>query len=160
VRRLAVLAAVGLALAGCADDAGDEGERSPSIDPTATASPIRVEAPEGFRVVEEGPGDAQPCWGDDECSNNGPLVVLAPEADTTDPETVTSVTVTGFEGNQGGLQQASNNYLAAESEELEVDGRSALYSEDDGDGPGRALNELLVVRGDDAALSITSPELG
>jgi|APEBP8051073178_1049388.scaffolds.fasta_scaffold00249_33 cell division septation protein DedD len=81
IRHLALLAAAGLALAGCVEGAGKGGGASPAASSSGTSTRIvdrDVEAPEVFQVTEAGLWDGRPSLGG----------VWAATPEATDPERV------------------------------------------------------------------------
>ncbi|HKY14395.1 MAG TPA: hypothetical protein VJM33_05685 [Microthrixaceae bacterium] len=164
MRLVLVVAAVVLVL--LASACGDErsGRPVPSDTPTGSteASPFVVEnPPKGMTLKTAGAAETRQSWGDDTMGTDEPTTVLVPDGvshPTADDAVV--VSVTGFEGYQGGLNQASRCYTADEKE-FEVDGRSAIYcaplADPPADQPWRARGDLVVVRGDDLAVRVAAP---
>lgn len=125
---------------------------------SAEASPFTVDAvPPGFSLEIAGRGTATQNWGDDSTGTDVPYTVLAPPGDGADSDRAVIVAVTGYEGYQGGLAQATSGYLDGDSERFEVDGRPAIYSPGgtDADGEPQA-SDLVVVRGDDLAVRVAA----
>ena len=153
--------AVALTLTGAAcggDDRGGTaaGEGASGRRATAEPSPFVVDAPEGYRPVMAGRGETTPDWSSDSFGTHEPFTVLAPPGGGLDSPEAVVVSVTGFEGYQGGLNQASAGY--GSSEPFDLDGAEAIYTPagDDGDG-GTQWADLVVVRGDDLAVRVTTP---
>jgi hypothetical protein len=120
-------------------------------------SPFTVEVPDGFRPVMAGRGETPPDWGSDSFGTHEPFTVLAPPGEGPDSPEAVLVSVTGFEGYEGGLSQASAGY--GSSEPFDLDGAEAIFTPaggDDGNG-GRQWADLVVVRGDDLAVRVTAP---
>jgi hypothetical protein len=109
--------------------------------------------PDGYRDFAEGQGELPAAWGDDNAGNTGGFAVLAPSADVTGLADLTVVELTGYEGYQGGLRQASAAGVDGTFDEVQVDGQEALGS------TTQDVNELLAVRGDDVAVAARSTQL-
>jgi hypothetical protein len=112
--------------------------------------------PEGYRLVQAGPGGISQTWSSDNVGDDEPVRVLAPsEADPGGREVV-RVSLTGFEGFQDGLDQAAAGYPAAGGEHFELDGHPAIYTpgHDEEGQPVRA--DLVVVAGDDPAIRVSA----
>jgi hypothetical protein len=136
---LAVAAGLALMAAGCSTDP-PEVPRTPEA-----SSPFLVDAPEGYELDTAARGEVQGWWGDDSEGSSGGFVALA----SSRTEDVVVVEAAGFEGVQGGLDQLSSG------DELEVDGRRAIFHR----GDGASFDELVVERGDDLALVIRARDL-
>jgi hypothetical protein len=154
---LALVAAL-LAAACGGDDGGATaaGEGGGGRD-AAGPSPFTVDVPDGYRPVMAGRGETPPDWGSDSFGTHEPFTVLAPPGEGPDSPDVVLVSVTGFEGYQGGLSQASAGY--GSSEPFDLDGAEAIFAPaggDDGNG-GTSWADLVVVRGDDLAVRVTTP---
>jgi hypothetical protein len=124
---------------------------------SSESSPFSVaEPPEGYRLVTAGRGRQTAIWGGDEYGTDEPFTVLAPTgADATDPASII-VSITGFEGYQGGLDQAARGYIAATHEDLEINGRRAIYTRSQQTRRGTTWADLVAVRGDDLAVRVGS----
>jgi hypothetical protein len=154
--------AVGLAMAtlGCGDG-GPDSTRSPDTSTdTSTgseaASPFLVDAiPERVHLVTAGEGTGQQDWGSDSVGTHEPFTVLAPEGGSAAGDDLVVVSVTGFEGYQGGLAQASAGY-GRDPDAFDLDGRDAIYTPADGD----RWADLVVDRGDDVAVRVTAADAG
>ncbi|HET6950448.1 MAG TPA: hypothetical protein VFI47_08735 [Acidimicrobiales bacterium] len=156
-------AVAGLCLATLACGEGDDARTgSDGRHGASGATPFLVDAvPPGFRLATAGRGTGSQEWGEDSSGTDEPFTVLAPPGeDATSPSAVI-VSVTGFEGYEGGLDQASAAY-GPDEQEFEVDGRRAIYSPPvparDGEPPRWA--DLVVVRGDDLAVRVTTADAG
>jgi hypothetical protein len=128
---------------------------------SAEASPFLVEAvPPGFALETAGQGTGTQEWGSDSVGTDQPLTVLAPPVAGADSDEAVVVQVTGYEGYQGGLSQASGGYGSEEADEFEVDGRPAIYSPAGAEGFGEPAEwaDLVVVRGDDLAVHISAAD--
>lgn len=97
-----------------------------------------------------GLGTAEPDWGDDGVGTHEPFTVLGP-GDAERAEELVVVSLTGFEGYQGDLAQASRGYLKG-PEEFSIEGRRAMFTPASGD----AWADLVAVAGDDLAIRVTS----
>lgn len=144
-----------ITIGGCGagpDTIDDAGERRAGL--SEASSPFQVgHVPPRYRPVVAGVGTAEPEWGSDSFGTTEPFTVLSPNGTATSSDVVV-VSITGFEGYQGGLAQASAGYLAEERQELELDGRTAMYLPPT-DAGGWA--DLVVAVGQDLAVRITSP---
>lgn len=159
---VAVAAGLAVAAVACGDDSADDASTqgtetgSTEVDDIAgddTASPFVVGAvPEGLELAAAGEGTQQQDWGSDSFGTHEPFTVLGPEDGRADDDLVV-VSVTGFEGYQGGLAQASAGYLD-DPEQFELDGRDAIYSPADDE----RWADLVVDRGDDLAVRVTAPD--
>jgi hypothetical protein len=151
----AAVAIVGIVAAAIAFTRVDEREPVTAGSSTASRSGapshafVPGPAPEGFQLVTAGTGTAEPMWGEDSSGTDEPYTVLERDG------AVMSVSVSGFEGYQGGLNQASAGYIDESGpEELQVDGADALFAPADGD----RWADLVVVRGDDLAVRVTAAD--
>jgi hypothetical protein len=135
---------VAAALAGCSDDGGSgDGDSS---------SDFTVEAPDGYHLLAEGTGEGQRQWGDDSSGNTGPFVVLGGSDDPT--HQLTTFELGGFQGFQGGLNQALGYVGDAPAERIEADGRPALAVST------RTFASVVADGGDDLAAITRSTVLG
>lgn len=122
--------------------------------------PFTVDAvPEGFVLRAVGEGTGTQGWGEDCCGSDEPYTVLSPDGTGADPDAVVVVSVTGFEGYEGGLDQASGGYTRDDLESDAVDGRPARFI---GAQPATAdlppqWADLVVDHGDGLAVRVTSP---
>ncbi|MGH9286743.1 MAG: hypothetical protein ACRD0V_00340 [Acidimicrobiales bacterium] len=91
---------------GGGDAAADQGSSRP-VGTTTSSSPFSVEQPpEGYQLVLAGRGDIPQTWSSDSFGDDEPVTVLAPPGvDPNGPEIVT-VSLTGYAGFQGELDQA------------------------------------------------------
>lgn len=134
-RLLLVLVAVAAA---CGSD-GQAPEPEPS---SAEAARFTVDAvPDGYELAIAGDGGFSPEWGEDSTGTHEPFVALR------DDDGMVVVSVTGFEGYQGGLEQASLGYTRV-AEATDVDGNQAMFTPAEGARPA----DLVVERGDDVAV--------
>jgi hypothetical protein len=163
---LAVVLAV--ALAGAACGSGDDGDGAvtgasagdapgSAVGTTAESSPFVVEdPPDGYQLVLAGQGDWPQTWSSDSFGDDEPVTVLAPPGEGADsPESVT-VSLTGYAGFQGGLDQASAGYLGDDVEEFEIDGQRALYTPPGGPARFTPEADLVVAVGEDLAVRVRS----
>jgi hypothetical protein len=143
----AALAALGVAACGSEDaTSGSSGSSGFEVGPV----------PAGYRAVAAGVGSATPLWGADSGGTDEPFTVLSPDGTVDGPDAVI-VSITGFEGYQGGLGQAARG-LQGEEEAFRVEGREAIYTPAGTDDRGEQWADLVVVRGEDMAVRVTSPE--
>lgn len=167
IRAVAASSVLALAaLVACTDD-GDAGATSSELPPPTSvpapdpSSPFAVAAPPpGFDLVSAGVGASAPDWGEDSFGTTQPVTVLAPGGDVTDPGIVV-VSVTGYIGYQGGLDQAAGASNDDDLRSVEVGGRPARFLPA-GDRDQNAATEwavLTVARGeeeDDLAVQVTA----
>lgn len=141
------------------------------VTPAITGAPIRDAAaaasevsspfsvgsvPPGFEVLAAGTGTDRQVWGVDEEGTEEPFTVLAPASESASRDQVRVVSVTGFRGYQGGLDQAPAGYGGGEH--FTIDGREAIYAPA-GEAFGRShWADLVVRRGRDLAVRVTAPE--
>lgn len=148
-----MLAVVVVLAAACSSDTGEVG---PAPAGSSSSSPFTVgEVPEGYELISGGMGTRVGEWGDDSTGTVEPYMVLSPDGQATG-RNVVRVAITGYEGYQGGLAQASLGYLS-ELRELEVGGAAAIYAPASTDARGQRWADLVVVRGEDLAVRVSSP---
>jgi hypothetical protein len=150
---LVVIAAV--LVPGC-DSGGGAGEAGPRR--SSESSSVRVGfVPEGYALTIVGRGRGSQYWGDDSEGTHEPFTVLAPEgADARGPEAVI-VSVTGFEGYEGGLDQGSSGYVSGQEQRFRLDGRDAIYTPRRTDLLGeQSWADLVAIRGTDLAVRVTA----
>ncbi|MGH9209122.1 MAG: hypothetical protein ACRD2C_00400 [Acidimicrobiales bacterium] len=146
----------------CGSDDGDALEASGrgTDDPAGTtteSSPFTVaHEPEGFRLVQAGLGTISQTWSSDSFGDDEPITLLAPPGADPDGPDVVRVSLTGFEGFQGGLDQASAGYLDEDSEHFEIDGQPAIYSPGHDEDGEPVPADLVVVAGDDLAVRVSA----
>jgi hypothetical protein len=155
---------VALVGAACGSDDGDAtatggsaGEAPASaIGTTAVSSPFAVEdPPDGYRLVLAGQGDWPQTWSSDSFGDDEPVTVLAPTGEGPESPEAVTVSLTGYAGFQGGLDQASAGYLDDGVEEFENDGQRALYTPPGG-ADVTADADLVVAVGEDLAIRVRS----
>jgi hypothetical protein len=162
--RVTAVAVVVLGAVACGSD-GDGGGVSSGDDPgnladverSRESSPFAVgREPDGYRLVQAGIGTYAQTWPSDGFGDE-PVTVLAPPGESADSRDAVRISVTGFEGHQGGLAQASYGY-PDHVEEFELAGRSAVFAaartEDGVDVPA----DLAVGAGDDLAVHVIRRE--
>jgi hypothetical protein len=117
--------------------------RGPEPEPvSAGAARFTADAvPAGYDLAIAGDGGLSPEWGEDSSGTHEPFVALR------DEDGIVVVSVTGFEGYQGGLEQAALGYTD-DLEPTDVDGDRAVFTPADGSRPA----DLVVERGDDLAV--------
>lgn len=114
---------LGLIAASCSWSNDDPVAVDPQPTPGTSSSQISADVPGDWQLVTAGVGASGQSWGSDTTGSIEPYtVVRRPDDDRT-----ITVGVTGYEGYQGGLQQATLNALG-KPDELTVDGRRALLS--------------------------------
>ncbi|MCU1454467.1 MAG: hypothetical protein JWN46_2613 [Acidimicrobiales bacterium] len=125
--------------------------------PSTHSSPFVVgHEPAGYLLAAAGQGNQEPLWGSDSFGTDEPFVVLAPASEAASSPRAVIVAVTGFEGYQGGLGQASAGYNSAHLESFSLDGTPALYSPEVTDGRQRHHADLVVDRGSDLAVRVNA----
>ncbi|HMJ74903.1 MAG TPA: hypothetical protein VK507_02970 [Iamia sp.] len=151
--------------AGCGGEGGEQAQ-DPTTAPderSAASSPFTVgTVPDGFVARSAGMGTQEPVWGEDSFGTDQPYLVLSPDGTPEHPDVVV-VALTGYQGYQGGLDQASGSY--GPTEEVEVGGDEGRFAPAIGaedpevvDGETRWA-DLVVAQGDaDLAIRVTSPE--
>lgn len=138
----------------CGDGAGSTPAEGPGG--STESSPFLVEAvPAGYQPVTAGTGTSKPDWGSDSTGTHEPFTVLAPEGSTSSADVVV-VSLTGFEGYQGGLAQASAGYLAPQRVDLESKGWPVIYVPPDPTGRSEHWADLVVEVGEDVAVRVTA----
>ena len=139
----------------CAEESDDpSATAAPGVDELSVeSSPFVVAGPEGYELLAAGTGTYVLEWGGgDAVGNDEPLTVLAPPGEDASSDDAVFVSTTGFEGYQGGLEEASAGY-GEDQEDFEVDGRRALYS------AGGGWHEVLATVGDDLAVRVRARSL-
>lgn len=123
------------------------------------SSPFTVgNVPPGYAVVSVDRGAPYPPWGDDSMGSAEPFTVLAPGGSDASSADAIVVSVTGFEGYEGGLGQASRGgNPVVESERFMVEGRRAIFTPAQTAVDRRIIwADLVVVRGADLAVRVTA----
>ncbi|MEX0664116.1 MAG: hypothetical protein WD598_05010 [Acidimicrobiia bacterium] len=121
---------------------------------SSMSSPFGVgPVPEGYDLISAGRGTEEQLWGSDEEGSEEPFTVLAPANQGRSTPDVVIVSVTGFEGYQGGLSQAAG--FGADGL-FELDGQDAIYTPAD-ERSGDRWADLVVIRAENLALRVTSP---
>lgn len=112
--------------------------------------------PDGYQSVTAGRGTAVQAWGSDSEGTEEPFTVLAPPGSETLSEAVI-VSATGYAGYEGGLAQAGWGYWR-DVVETRVDGNEAVFTAGGSQHRGQGSNwaDLVVSRGDDLAVRVTS----
>lgn len=157
--------AMGLVGGACGADDGPGGSGAttdqdpvPTVGTTTASSPFVVEdPPDGYRLVLAGRGDHPQTWSSDSFGDDEPVTVLAPPGEGTESQEAVTVSLTGYAGFQGGLDQASAGDLGV-PEEFEIDGKRALYTR-----PGASVTQtpdadLVVAVGKDLAVRVGSAD--
>jgi hypothetical protein len=148
-----------LVAAACGSGDGGDAAVGEPVGVSDESSPFSLaHEPEGYRLVQAGPGGISPTWSSDSFGDDEPVTVLAPPGADPGGREVVQVSLTGFEGFQGGLDQAAAGYPAAGGEHFELDGHRAIYTPGhDADGPP-VRADLVVVAGDDLAIRVAAYE--
>jgi hypothetical protein len=131
----------GLLVALLAAACGSGGDDFRTGERTAAASPFTFDpaaVPRGYELVVAGRGNKVQDWGSDTAGTDEPFTVLAPPGEDASSDRAVVVSVTGFEGYEGGLDQAS-------------------LSDGGGDLVGDPWADVVVQRGEDLAVRVTSP---
>jgi hypothetical protein len=158
-----------LALVAAACGSGDGGRAggdaaydevpAPTVGTTTASSPFVVEdPPDGYTLVLAGRGDYPQTWSSDSFGDDEPVTVLAPPGEDADSPEAVTVSLTGYAGFEGGLDQASAGYLDDTPEEFEIDGNRALYSPPGADAPEMPDADLVVAVGEDLAVRVRSAD--
>lgn len=149
--RLVVFAALlGTAVVACGGSAGERAAPASDRSSPFTAGP----PPEGYRPIIAGRGTQVQSWGEDEVGTVEPFTVLAPPGQGADSPDAVVVSVTGYEGYQGGLAQASAGYPNA-GELLVLGGRPAVFVPAGRRRGGESWADLVAVRGPGLAVRAT-----
>ena len=123
-RLAAAVAALALAGAGCRSDDGEARQAAtarrdapgPTVGTTDESSPFVVEdPPAGYQLVLAGRGDYAQTWSSDSFGDDEPVTVLAPPGEGADRPDAVMVSLTGYAGFQGGLDQAAALYVNRET---------------------------------------------
>ena len=158
--------AMGLAAVACGSGGGArlsgataDRDAAPTVGTTSESLPFVVEdPPPGYQLVLAGRGDMPQTWSSDSFGDDEPVTVLAPPGgDSVGTDTVT-VSLTGYAGFEGGLEQAVAGYPEAKLEEFEIDGRRALYTPPGGSSSEPHRADLVVALGDDLAVRVASAD--
>ncbi len=151
----AMLIVVVVGVSGCTSDPTER--VAPTTDSASTSSsPFTVgQVPPGYEFINAGMGTRVGEWGDDSTGTVEPYTVLAGDGRAIGPDVV-RVAITGYEDYQGALAQASLGYLS-DRRELEVGGAEAIYSPPSSDAGGERWADLVIVRGKDLAVRLSSP---
>lgn len=145
-----------IALTGCGSGTGPD--RPDAGSPALEGSSFTVGAlPAGYTQRFEGRGRPHLRWGDDSFGTAEPFTVLAPRgANASSPEAVV-VSVTGFNGYQGGLRQATGCSSNLRCEDLTVAGRRAIFSpRQRGKNVDLLWSDIVAVVGPDEAVRVRS----
>jgi hypothetical protein len=153
---LYLVVAFGLAGAACGSDDGNGAAALAAGTTTESSVFVVEEPPDGYRLVLTGRGDYPQTWSSDTQTDDQPVTVLAPPGEGAESPDAVTVSLSGYayEGDLG-LHEVSAGHLG-EPEELEIDGKLALYT-----APGTSITqgpdaELVVAVGEDVALKVRS----
>jgi len=157
------MALVGVA---CGSDDGGRDSRAateqdtvPTVGTTTASSPFVVEdPPEGYQLVLAGRGDIRQSWSSDSFGDDEPVTVLVPPGGDIAGKGAVTVSLTGYAGFQGGLEQAAVGYPAVQPEEFEIDGQRALYTPPGVSPAGPHGADLVVAVGEDLAVRVGSAD--
>jgi hypothetical protein len=145
-------------LSACSSDAPAVGASKPS----AHSSPFSVsDLPPGWKVAVAGMGTATQQWDDDDEVDVDKTYAILSRKEATKGQGDVRVMFTGFAGNQGGLEQASSEYMG-DLDEFVLDGHRAIFAKGgtrtrQGTQTIHTDPDLLVVRGDNLAVEVTGP---
>ncbi len=146
-----------ISLLGACSDAGEHRSSSAVVSRPAQAFSVGA-VPVGYTPVSTSHGRPYVPWGDDSLGTKEPFVVLAPKGSSAFSRRAVVISVTGFQGYESGLDQASPaGGPGVESRHSRIDGQRAIYVPQQVTGPPyvRPLQaELLVVRGSDLAVRV------
>jgi hypothetical protein len=150
---LVLVATIATMLPGC----GREGSTASNVDTGATgteSSPITPgPVPDGYQLVTAGIGTQSQHWGDDSNGTDEPFTVLAPSgADAGSPDAVV-VSVTGYAGYEGDLEQAAGAHPPV-AQPFTVDGRRAIFTPPGAEGVRGTTAGLVVAVDDDLAVRV------
>jgi hypothetical protein len=131
----------------------------PTVGTTTASSPFVVEdPPEGYQLVLAGRGDIRQSWSSDSFGDDEPVTVLVPPGGDIAGKGAVTVSLTGYAGFQGGLEQAAVGYPAVQPEEFEIDGQRALYTPPGVSPAGPHGADLVVAVGEDLAVRVGSAD--
>jgi len=154
-----ILLVVLLVAAACGSGDGGDAALGEPVGISVESSPFSLaHEPEGYRLVQAGPGGTPQTWSSDSFGDDEPVTVLEPPGDDPDGRDVVRVSLTGFEGFQGGLDQAAAGYPAAGREHFELDGHPSIYTPGHDEDGQRVRADLVVVAGDDLAIRVAAYE--
>lgn len=136
----------------------DRGQNEP-VGSTSESSPFLVDRPpDGYRLVQAGRGTISQTWSSDSFGDDEPVTVLAPAGEGPGGPDEVRVSLTGFEGYQGGLAQASRGYLSDDRQDFQLDGRPAIYMPAHERRGQKEPADLVVEAGDDLAIRVSSED--
>ena len=161
-----VVLAMALVGVACGSDDGGRDSRAateqdtvPTVGTTTASSPFVVEdPPEGYQLVLAGRGDIRQSWSSDSFGDDEPVTVLVPPGGDIAGKGAVTVSLTGYAGFQGGLEQAAVGYPAVQPEEFEIDGQRALYTPPGVSPAGPHGADLVVAVGEDLAVRVGSAD--
>jgi hypothetical protein len=137
-------------------DGGDSAVGEPEGVSVESSPFTLAHEPQGYRLVHAGRGGIPQTWSSDSFGDDEPVTVLAPPGANRGGGDLVRVSLTGFEGFQGGLDQAAAGYPAADGQHFELDGHPAIYTPGhDGDGQW-VRADLVVAVGDDLAIRVAA----
>jgi hypothetical protein len=139
-------------LAGCGGESAADGALPPDEASEQEASPFVVEVPEGFELVVAGEGTEPQEWSSDDTGGSvEPLTVLAPAGEGAGSPRAVVVSITGYRGLQGQLDQAAGG---EEREPFNLDGQQAVFSH------GGGTVEVVAVRDHDDDIAVRATTSG
>ncbi len=140
-----------LATSGC-----DAGPPAGSDDGASAAAPFTVDLEvAGYRAVSAGVGTAEQIWGSDGDLTDEPFTALE-EDSTSGDASVVLISVTGFEGQEGGLSQSA--FGRSDEQAFSLDRHDAIYSPPGDSSRSRTWSDLVVAIADDFAVRVTTPQ--
>ena len=155
-RGVIVAAVVCLSLGACGSGSDDAAPETATRKAAAVAFSAPM-IPDGYAPRFEGRGRVQLWWGSDDFGSTEPFTVLAPAGAGPESPDAVVVSTTGFAGYQGGLDQAAASYSARlRSEELDVDGRRAIYTPRQSGEEDLVWADLVAEQRSGGAIRVTS----
>ena len=128
-RVFAALIGLALVAVGCNGSQGNAQPERPAPPASSPSQPFSVVVPAGHELKAAEQGRQYTPWGDDSSGNVDPFTVLTPHGSDVSSARAVVVSVTGFAGYEGGLDQASpGGGPGVRSERFEVDGRAAIFT--------------------------------
>ena len=127
-----------------------------SVEPSTVSSPFDArDIPSGYKFLVAGQGDQFQNWSSDTSGTDEPFTVLSPDGKAASPSVVV-VSVLGYSGYEGLLDQASLGYLQPGLVHFKADNRDAVYAPAITAGNRRHGVDLVVARGPDLAVRVTT----
>jgi hypothetical protein len=128
-RVFAALIGLVLIAVGCTGSRDNSQPERPAPLASRPSKPFSVVAPAGHDLKTAEQGRQYTPWGDDSSGNVDPFTVLSPHGSDASSARAVVVSVTGFAGYEGGLDQASpGGGPGVRSERFKVGGRDAIFT--------------------------------